>query len=212
MGAPWVRSSQGTPQWPSCPSCALSSVSPSPHSDTLNIVASDHRPFSTKQKAMGKEDFTKIPHGVSGVQDRMNIIWERGVVRGPTLFPCVPRRPQDGAAPTTLLWGSAAGPAWAELDLDVGWEDPFPGSHGMPRGRSLPSGTGTVLPGATQQVPAWTWPSNTPRCMGGYGESSTGSKGQAAEGWVALWDWGRMQPPHAHPPHPDLAAGRRQDG
>ncbi|XP_030800671.1 dihydropyrimidinase-related protein 5 [Camarhynchus parvulus] len=53
-----------------------------PHSDTLNIVASDHRPFSTKQKAMGKEDFTKIPHGVSGVQDRMNIIWERGVVGG----------------------------------------------------------------------------------------------------------------------------------
>ncbi|PKK17493.1 hypothetical protein A306_00000382 [Columba livia] len=31
---------------------------------------------------MGKEDFTKIPHGVSGVQDRMNIIWERGVVGG----------------------------------------------------------------------------------------------------------------------------------
>ncbi|XP_068928133.1 dihydropyrimidinase-related protein 5 isoform X2 [Petaurus breviceps papuanus] len=50
--------------------------------DTLNIVASDHRPFTTKQKAMGKEDFTKIPHGVSGVQDRMSIIWERGVVGG----------------------------------------------------------------------------------------------------------------------------------
>lgn len=29
---------------------------------------------------MGKEDFTKIPHGVSGVQDRMSVIWERGVV------------------------------------------------------------------------------------------------------------------------------------
>ncbi|KAL4693821.1 hypothetical protein H8959_013086, partial [Pygathrix nigripes] len=50
--------------------------------DTLNIVASDHRPFTTKQKAMGKEDFTKIPHGVSGVQDRMSVIWERGVVGG----------------------------------------------------------------------------------------------------------------------------------
>lgn len=50
-------------------------------SDTLNIVASDHRPFTTKQKAMGKEDFTKIPHGVTGVQDRMSVIWERGVVR-----------------------------------------------------------------------------------------------------------------------------------
>lgn len=34
---------------------------------------------------MGKEDFTKIPHGVSGVQDRMSVVWERGVVcsRGP---------------------------------------------------------------------------------------------------------------------------------
>ncbi|KAB0364707.1 hypothetical protein FD754_008863 [Muntiacus muntjak] len=50
--------------------------------DTLNIVASDHRPFTTKQKAMGKEDFTKIPHGVTGVQDRMSVIWERGVVGG----------------------------------------------------------------------------------------------------------------------------------
>lgn len=49
-------------------------------SDTLNVVASDHRPFTTKQKAMGKEDFTKIPHGVPGVQDRMSVVWERGVV------------------------------------------------------------------------------------------------------------------------------------
>ncbi|XP_069089735.1 dihydropyrimidinase-related protein 5 isoform X1 [Pleurodeles waltl] len=50
--------------------------------DTLNVVASDHRNFTTKQKAMGKEDFTKIPHGVGGVQDRMCVIWERGVVGG----------------------------------------------------------------------------------------------------------------------------------
>ncbi|XP_023682375.1 dihydropyrimidinase-related protein 5b [Paramormyrops kingsleyae] len=50
--------------------------------DTLNVVASDHRPFTTKQKAMGKEDFTKIPHGVPGVQDRMSVVWERGVVGG----------------------------------------------------------------------------------------------------------------------------------
>uniref|UniRef100_A0A673XSK8 Dihydropyrimidinase like 5a n=1 Tax=Salmo trutta TaxID=8032 RepID=A0A673XSK8_SALTR len=48
--------------------------------DTLNVVVSDHRPFTTKQKAMGKDDFTKIPHGVPGIQDRMSVIWERGVV------------------------------------------------------------------------------------------------------------------------------------
>uniref|UniRef100_A0A671TXA1 Dihydropyrimidinase like 5b n=1 Tax=Sparus aurata TaxID=8175 RepID=A0A671TXA1_SPAAU len=50
--------------------------------DTLSVVASEHRPFSTKQRALGKEDFTKIPHGVAGVQDRMSVIWERGVVTG----------------------------------------------------------------------------------------------------------------------------------
>ncbi|XP_048386691.1 dihydropyrimidinase-related protein 5b isoform X1 [Stegostoma tigrinum] len=50
--------------------------------DTINVVASDHRPFTIKQKAIGKEDFTKIPHGVTGVQDRMTVIWEKGVVGG----------------------------------------------------------------------------------------------------------------------------------
>ncbi|KAK7907566.1 hypothetical protein WMY93_016178 [Mugilogobius chulae] len=50
--------------------------------DTLSVVASEHRPFNVKQKALGKEDFTKIPHGVPGVQDRMSVIWERGVVTG----------------------------------------------------------------------------------------------------------------------------------
>lgn len=49
-------------------------------SDTLNVVASDHRPFTIKQRAMGKDDFTKIPHGHPGVQDRMSVIWEKGVV------------------------------------------------------------------------------------------------------------------------------------
>lgn len=50
-------------------------------SDSLSVVASEHRPFSIKQRALGKDDFTKIPHGVAGVQDRMSVIWERGVVR-----------------------------------------------------------------------------------------------------------------------------------
>ncbi|XP_057716228.1 dihydropyrimidinase-related protein 5-like isoform X1 [Corythoichthys intestinalis] len=50
--------------------------------DTLNVLGSDHRPFTTKQKAMGKDDFTKIPHGVPGVQDRMSVIWEKGVIGG----------------------------------------------------------------------------------------------------------------------------------
>lgn len=56
-------------------------------SDTLNAVASDHRPFTIKQKAMGKDDFTKIPHGLPGIQDRMSVIWEKGVVCVALCFP-----------------------------------------------------------------------------------------------------------------------------
>lgn len=58
-------------------------------SDTLNVVASDHRPFTIKQKAMGKDDFTKIPHGLPGIQDRMSVIWEKGVVCVVLLCPAV---------------------------------------------------------------------------------------------------------------------------
>lgn len=57
------------------------------HSDTLNVVTSDHRPFTIKQRAMGKDDFTKIPHGLPGVQDRMSVIWEKGVVCEALFFP-----------------------------------------------------------------------------------------------------------------------------
>lgn len=36
---------------------------------------------------MGKNDFSKIPNGVNGVEDRMSVIWEKGVESG-LLNPC----------------------------------------------------------------------------------------------------------------------------
>ncbi|WP_148254548.1 dihydropyrimidinase [Aidingimonas lacisalsi] len=48
----------------------------------LQTTATDHCCFCADQKAMGKEDFTKIPNGTAGVEDRMAVLWDEGVNTG----------------------------------------------------------------------------------------------------------------------------------
>ncbi|MDN2566573.1 dihydropyrimidinase [Aquibium sp. A9E412] len=49
---------------------------------SLQVVATDHCAFSTEQKRMGVGDFTKIPNGTGGLEDRMPVLWTYGVRTG----------------------------------------------------------------------------------------------------------------------------------
>jgi dihydropyrimidinase len=51
-------------------------------SGNLHTTATDHCTFCDTQKAAGKDDFTKIPNGCGGVEDRMAVIWDGGVNTG----------------------------------------------------------------------------------------------------------------------------------
>lgn len=51
-------------------------------SGNLHTTATDHCTFCAEQKAAGKNDFTKIPNGCGGVEERMAVIWDAGVNSG----------------------------------------------------------------------------------------------------------------------------------
>jgi dihydropyrimidinase len=48
----------------------------------VQTTATDHCCFCAPQKAMGRDDFTKIPNGTGGVEDRMQVLWHHGVNTG----------------------------------------------------------------------------------------------------------------------------------
>jgi len=51
-------------------------------SGVLQTTATDHCCFCAPQKAAGRTDFTKIPNGTGGVEDRMSVLWHHGVGKG----------------------------------------------------------------------------------------------------------------------------------
>ena len=51
--------------------------------DDLQLVATDHCPFDFHgQKELGQGDFRKIPNGLPGVEDRVDLLHDGGVVAG----------------------------------------------------------------------------------------------------------------------------------
>jgi dihydropyrimidinase len=48
----------------------------------IDTVGTDHCPFDTEQKLLGKDSFVSIPNGIPGIEDRVNLLYTHGVKRG----------------------------------------------------------------------------------------------------------------------------------
>jgi len=48
----------------------------------VNVVATDHCPFMLEQKAIGKDDFSKIPNGHPAIENRLELLYSEGVHPG----------------------------------------------------------------------------------------------------------------------------------
>ncbi|KAJ4724463.1 Dihydropyrimidinase [Melia azedarach] len=48
----------------------------------LQLVGTDHCAFNSTQKALGIDDFRKIPNGVNGIEERMHLVWDTMVESG----------------------------------------------------------------------------------------------------------------------------------
>ena len=49
---------------------------------SIDTVGTDHCPFDTRQKLLGKDSFVNIPNGIPGIEDRVNLLYTYGVKRG----------------------------------------------------------------------------------------------------------------------------------
>ena len=48
----------------------------------IDTIGTDHCPFDTSQKLLGKDAFTSIPNGIPGIEDRVNLLYTYGVKAG----------------------------------------------------------------------------------------------------------------------------------
>ena len=111
-------------------------------SGTLHTTATDHCAFCASQKAMGREDFTKIPNGTAGVEERLSVLWEKGVNSGKItpnefvaitstnaakIFNIFPRKGciQVGADADLMIWDPNAEKTlsvdtqWSKIDFNI---------------------------------------------------------------------------------------------
>ncbi len=48
----------------------------------VNVIGTDHCPFTLEQKRMGEKDFSKIPNGYPAIEHRLELLYSEGVRKG----------------------------------------------------------------------------------------------------------------------------------
>ena len=89
----------------------------------LQVVSTDHCPFDFHgQKDLGKGDFRKVPNGLPGVEDRIDLLHDGGVVTGRIS----PNRWVEliSAAPARMFGLTSKGSVTVGLDADLVIYDP----------------------------------------------------------------------------------------
>ncbi len=89
----------------------------------IQVVATDHCPFTRADKARGLDDFSRIPNGAPGIEHRMALLYDAGVAGGRL---SVERFVDVAAASPARLFGLAPrkGAIAAGADADIVVFDP----------------------------------------------------------------------------------------
>jgi dihydropyrimidinase len=88
----------------------------------LDTVGTDHCPFTHEQKKMGLGDFTKIPNGAPGIEDRLALLYTYGVRGGH--FPLERLVDVGSAAPARIFGLEKKGAVAVGKDADLVLFDP----------------------------------------------------------------------------------------
>jgi len=49
---------------------------------TVDIISSHHAAYNSQQRALGRENFQDIPKGITGIEERMIVLWQKAVKEG----------------------------------------------------------------------------------------------------------------------------------
>ncbi len=94
----------------------------------VDTLATDHAPFDFHgQKDMGREDFTKIPNGIPSLEDRVTVLYTKGVKEGRLDLHRFVEVASTASAEIFGLEGKGAVAVGKDADL-VLWDDDYRGT------------------------------------------------------------------------------------